>query len=562
MICFDLDGAMRDGDLHPDVRALVEAVDSFTEVSRSKNSLHVLALIDCEAFSNILQATIGNCKVDVLCRSQIAVTGDVYEGYADLGEITQEFLEALPFFERKSEKADVGDFWDRESLGGEQDLPDLEQQLTDWQTCIKGGGGDKHYFVAALKIVRYGFTGPKADELLQLVERVPPATEAERAHKLVCAYQHAVADGTFATLGSEHEFDDLEVVDSPAEGSEEEEDFGFKDYTAEELEDMDLKLEYIVDQAFIDKQPLFIGGREKCFKTGCAMDLLVSLASGTPFMGRFDTLGVRSSVMFTAEIGLAPAQHLLRRIRQSKGIERGNLHNLRIVDMVPTFQLNKLGQPVDPKGMAKLKRYLDKRKPEIAVFDPLYFAMGGAAVGDMYEIGAVLKHISDVCKEREIWPIFCHHAKKDSSKEYQPMDLSDFYGSGVSAFARQWLLMSHREPYAHGCAKLFAKMGGSASGGGDLWLIDIDEGRPDAIIDRVWSVSVNDGGEQIGGVCESQILECLKMKDGEYVKKSEIAAWCGVEEKKIRGMISHLLKANRITSLDNKYAIVEDFDAL
>ena len=94
---------------------------------------------------------------------------------------------------------------------------------------------------------------------------VPPATEAERAHKLVCAYQHATADGTFATLGTEHEFSDLGVIDEPTEAAGDD-DYGFTVYTAEELEDMDLKLEYIIDQAFIDKQPLFIGGREKCLR--------------------------------------------------------------------------------------------------------------------------------------------------------------------------------------------------------------------------------------------------------------------------------------------------------
>ena len=135
------------------------------------------------------------------------------------------------------------------------------------------------------------------------------------------------------------------------------------------------------------------------------------------------------------------------------------------------------------------------------------------------------------------------------------MDLADFYGSGVSAFARQWLLLSHREPYSRGHAKLFARIGGSASGGGDLWRVDIEEGVPDAIIDRTWTVTVESGGGLVGGICEQDVLDCLTHNSDEPQKLEKIAIWCNADKKNVKRVLSHLMRTNKITVISDKYTL-------
>lgn len=316
-----------------------------------------------------------------------------------------------------------------------------------------------------------------------------------------------------------------------------------------------MSIEFIVDKLFVDKEPMFIGGREKSQKTNIAADLCYSLASGHPFLGKFAILRTCKAVFFTAEIGFPAAKNLFNRIRIAKDFQPGQVRNLDIVDKVPSF-----GQRADARAITGLRAYFGTHKPEVAVFDPLYLGMGGASVGDMYEIGAILRNVSSVCRDFNIWPIFCHHAKKDQSKEYQPMELGDFYGSGVSAFARQWLLVSHAEPFADGHASLYARIGGSAAGDCGLWRINIDEGMPDEIVDRTWIVDVQDEKEMTQENGEAAIMEALKHHCTPESAKT-LAEFAGVELRVARKVLTDMVKANNgVTTKGGKFQLEQGLD--
>src|SRR3974390_3509885 len=44
---------------------------------------------------------------------------------------------------------------------------------------------------------------------------------------------------------------------------------------------------WLVDNVLVEGQPAVIGGPKKTLKTTCALDLAISLATGTPFLGHF-----------------------------------------------------------------------------------------------------------------------------------------------------------------------------------------------------------------------------------------------------------------------------------
>ena len=151
----------------------------------------------------------------------------------------------------------------------------------------------------------------------------PPFATSELRRALECAYPRVNAEGLLNTRGPVNEFPILEMptTEPKKEKPEPRDAFGFTPIPIQQLEAMDLKLEYVVDRLFVGEGSLFVGGQEKTFKTGLTMDLLISLASGEKFLGEFEILQRKTAVMFTAEIGLPTAQQLVRRICAAKGLE-------------------------------------------------------------------------------------------------------------------------------------------------------------------------------------------------------------------------------------------------
>jgi len=562
LVCLDFDHAIdEDGTLDGDVREFIAGLGTFVEISVSGRGVHAFVLVTTKPFKNALQRPFGGCKVDILCSSQVAVTGNVLGEYRELASVSMDVIEQFSLKEQKAVDADVAEVWS-EAFESKGSTDHLVEHMEDWEPCYRsskgsnlGSGGDVEMFRAACHLARHGVTGDEALHLLAYVPADPPFSTDELRHKIESAFRSVHADeGEFGKQSAEVEFDDIPGATPPTL----QDIYGFNPIKLSDLSAMEFDTGFAVKGLLVDKEGLFIGGREKSFKTGIAADLAVSLATGEPFLNQFDILcEPKRTAFFTAEIGVRAAQALFGRITRSKGLNPRDIDDIFIIERLPTFQINAhTNKPVDPVGLTMLKRFFRDQQPTVAVFDPLYLAMAGAPVGDMYAIGNVLNSISEICREFDIWPIFCHHAKKDSTKEFTPMELTDFYGSGVSAFARQWLLMSHAEPFASGQASLYMNAGGSAAGDCGLWRTEIYEGRSDELLDRSWSVTVTDERDDETSTLRGKdaVLDALKYYNSPQTPAS-VAMMAKLDQRTAQDILVDLVRERKVTTTGGKFQI-------
>lgn len=574
-IVLDWDKAIKGGTLDEEVRAYVELFGGYTSFSRSKRGLHtVLRVTDCPAFGNLIGQPVGKSKVDVLCSNPVAVTGEPFEGHdGEPAVIPYAELQGLPFFEyrkpggRNTEKPE---WWNEDPLDSVPDDLKVHVPQMEAAPAIEGQGGSQVLFAAACYLARHGVVGREAEVLLRCVPATPPFDDAQIQRTAECAFTRVTNDGEFGVPTPEFEVIEGAGPSQPAkeptldeDGVDREKVFGYDFLTAAELLSKDLNLEYLVDQAFVGEGALFIGGDQKTFKTGLAVDLLVSLTTGTPFLNYFNVNEKRTGAIFTAEIGQVKAQILLRSILHAKG--NPEMGPLDVVNEVPKFGTERGGK-VGGDALRRLPRFLRKRKPQVAVFDPLYLSIVGGEAADMYGMGAVIDAIVDICKTHNTLPVFCHHSKKKNQEtEFQPMRLSDFYGTGPAQYARQWLLVAHAQQFAHGRAHLYATIGGSTQSREDVYEVKIDEGVTDELADRKWDVTVmaTDENGPTGPVTEEAILEVLE-GEPKGLTSRDLAFLLDADgqSKMIESRLRNLTKDGRVEMVNRKFKLnheEEDF---
>ncbi len=256
----------------------------------------------------------------------------------------------------------------------------------------------------------------------------------------------------------------------------------------------DTRANWLVKQAIVWDQPCVVGGPQKVLKTSFLVDLVLSLASGTPFLGRFETFGKTKCAMLSGESGDDTLKRTAERVGAAKGFHFGDVKD----NVIWCFEVPALA---DPDDLGSLCDYLARQGAKVAVVDPLYLALLTGGKGDgpdarsLYEMGATFRSVATHFKAAGITPILAHHANR-RGEPTKPMELSDLAFSGISEFSRQWLLLSRRKKYeGNGRHELWVTIGGSAGQSG-LYVADINEGTMnDDFSGRTWEVDVQTAAE-------------------------------------------------------------------
>jgi len=291
--------------------------------------------------------------------------------------------------------------------------------------------------------------------------------------------------------------------------------FGIVD--AEELEELDLSVDYLIEDVLVDKQVMLVSGPQKALKTTTLLDMAVSLSTGTPFLGRFAVPEKKNVLFLTAESGLGTIRDKLNSIVTARefGCEAcrdGNLtgcylgsgecccpqdlgdwkHSLFIGNEVPKISVLKVGQ--ENHDVEHLIRVCRMKEIDVVMIDPAYLALMTEDSANLFVMGAMLRGFLDTLKSLNLTVIIAHHNTKATGRNIgKDPCLADMSGSGFAEFARQWLLIGIQEEYKYdGVFKLAMSIGGSAGHSG-LYRLNIFEGTKDERADwRKWEVKFND----------------------------------------------------------------------
>ncbi|MDP9397293.1 MAG: AAA family ATPase [Actinomycetota bacterium] len=127
----------------------------------------------------------------------------------------------------------------------------------------------------------------------------------------------------------------------------------------------------------------------KAQKTWNSLDLAVSVASGTPWLGGLPVDDPGSVVVFAGEGGEGGIVRRLRAICATRGLRAEDLP-ITVCARAPHLS--------DAVHLQLLADHLDAVRPRLVVLDPLYLAAAGADGKDLYAMGRLLERPQHLCE--------------------------------------------------------------------------------------------------------------------------------------------------------------------
>jgi AAA domain len=244
----------------------------------------------------------------------------------------------------------------------------------------------------------------------------------------------------------------------------------FRRYSGGQLNSGQYATRYLVRGIVAAGQAGGIFGAFKTLKTSLAADLLISIASGTPFLGRFPVPQPGRVLFLSGESGLPALQSIARRICAERGLSLDQLDNFVVSPDLPRLDLR--------SDVAALKKLIEVERPVCVVIDPAYLTLGGDNGRNLFAMGSLLRPLAELCESTGCAVLVVHHCKR-SQKAGDPATLDDIAWSGFAEFSAEWLLVSRRRPFdpATGHHELWLGAG-SRVGNHGVWELDVDEGPP------------------------------------------------------------------------------------
>lgn len=178
----------------------------------------------------------------------------------------------------------------------------------------------------------------------------------------------------------------------------------------------------LIDGILRQGHKMLLAGPSKAGKSYALIELCISIAEGTDWLGRFHC--AQGKVLYiNLELDRASCFHRFHDVYEAMEIQPNHLHNIRI------WNLRGASVPMD-KLAPKLIRRAAKQGYIAIVLDPIYKILTGDE-NNAEQMSKFCNQFDLVCRELGCAVIYCHHHSKGAQGGKRSMDRAS--GSGVFA---------------------------------------------------------------------------------------------------------------------------------
>lgn len=172
---------------------------------------------------------------------------------------------------------------------------------------------------------------------------------------------------------------------------------------AAELDEVEPKRRWLIEQLWARAGVGIIGGHPKCCKSWLGLDLAVSVASGTPCLDTFGIAEPGGALLYMAEDAAHVVKQRLEGICRHRGLD---LAELPIgVITAPSMRLD---LPHDQRRLAETVR---RHAPRLLLLDP-FVRLHRINENQASEVAAVLGYLRELQRAHDLAVTVVHHARK------------------------------------------------------------------------------------------------------------------------------------------------------
>lgn len=181
--------------------------------------------------------------------------------------------------------------------------------------------------------------------------------------------------------------------------------------------------QWMIEGLWTDKSHGIIAGEPKTRKSYLAIDIALSVATGTPCMGRFEVKKPGPVLMIQEEISDAEMKKRLRYIAKAKGLggevhKEGDLISVSMPDPIPLYLRNRQGFDLSKnESFQELENEVKARDISLLILDPLQMMLGSLNENQTSEMRPVLSNFLQLKEATGCGILIVHHYHKESANK-------------------------------------------------------------------------------------------------------------------------------------------------